>query len=222
MSPPTPNDAFLKPSTASTGASSPEYSQTSVSSGHKKSMLLHAVFESQPPTESPALTSSVPALKMHQIVAGFTKNHQKIKKSLSDIISDSIAPTAIISGIETNQTTASFIQDHTESQKLGVLSEKYPKTLKSAVPAPFNWDDDTGTLPIMPTFLQYPPHDLSCLCYTSKHPFSLLQCRCGHPKNQWNSQQCHSHPHSYPWHHSLMSSHPHTHSLTPLNWDSDP
>ena len=184
MSPPTPNDAFLKPSTASTGASSPEYSQTSVSSGHKKSMSLCAVFKLQPPTESPALTSSVPALETHQIVAGFTKNHQKIKKSLSDIISDSIAPTAIVSGIKASQTTAGFIQDHTKSQKLGVLSEKYPKTLKSAVPAPFNWDDDAGTLPIMPTFLQYPPHDLSCLRSTSKHPFSSLQCRHGHLKKK--------------------------------------
>jgi hypothetical protein len=74
----TPNDVISHLITLPTVASSP---LTPHLTEHQKSALSCADFESQPHTESPALTSIATALETHQLVPGFTKNHQKIEIS---------------------------------------------------------------------------------------------------------------------------------------------
>ena len=113
-------------------------------------------------------------------------------------------------------TTSYFAQNH---PKTTVFNKICPKT---PVSEPVNWGDEANTLPIVPTYPQYLPRDLSCLRSTTPHPFSSLQRRRSRPKKRWNTRYHHSHGH-YPgysytnrWHHS---SGPYAPSL---NWDQDP
>jgi hypothetical protein len=72
-----PNDATFRPLILSAAASS----QGPVVPGHEKNVLLRAVFDSKPPTESPVSTTIVSALENHSETASFMEKHQKDEKS---------------------------------------------------------------------------------------------------------------------------------------------
>ena len=136
-----------------------------------------------------------------------------LENSSPDTVSDAVAPTTVVSALETCQTAASLTQNR-------------PKTQQSPVFNRFNWGDDANTLPILstPQSSQHPPRDFSCLRSASTHPFSSLRRRRGHPKNRRNTQRsgCHgfSHPFSA-WNHSPTSLHTPFRAST-LDWNQDP
>jgi hypothetical protein len=74
----TPNNVVSQPPTPTTTAST---SQPPAVTGHEKSALLRAVFESQAPMGSPAPTTIVTALETRSATAGFMKKHQNIEKT---------------------------------------------------------------------------------------------------------------------------------------------
>jgi hypothetical protein len=90
-SPQSPNEAFLRPSTPLTSASSSLPPVTR----EEKSALLRAIFESQPPTESPVPTTNITGLETRPAMCGFMNIHPKLENSP---ISSKIAPESLISG----------------------------------------------------------------------------------------------------------------------------
>jgi hypothetical protein len=227
---PTPNDVFPRPTTLSRVASSPEDSQAPAGTGHKKSALLRANFESQTPTELPVPTSIVTALKTHPEKAGFMGKHKKIDISPISNQNHLELPKSPVSG--TTKPPASILEPSTGAaavlaskipSKTAEFSQKPPEMTDLHVLEHFDWADDANTLPISTTAPTKHPRDLSCLRSTSTHPFSSLRRKRGYPKNRWNTQ-CHSHHNYHPfptWH---RSSHLHTpfRVSNSLNWDQDP
>jgi hypothetical protein len=128
-SPPTPNDLVLQSPTSTTTASSSESLPTPVTphpSRHKKSAPLRAVSKSQLLIDSPASTTVVVDLKTRPEMARFIKNHQKLEfsrifaqtpivsgdlKSEDDVYS-SLAPSNIVTTLETRSETADFMENH--------------------------------------------------------------------------------------------------------------
>ena len=130
--------------------------------------------------------------KRNPEMAGFIENHQKIeylpiysKKSFNSYAPNITKPENNVIQANANPTAPKM---HSASAN---FIENYPKSKKSPVLESFNWADDAGALPIIPTLDQHPPRDLSCLRSNSPHPFSSLQRRHGHPKKRQYAQ-CHS------------------------------
>ena len=207
------NISVLRPTTSSTYASSSHLPAT----GHQKSEPLCAIFESQSPKALPAHPPIVTALKTNPEMAGFIEKRQKIeylpiysKKSFNSSAPNVTKPENNVIQANANPTAPKM---HSASAS---FIENYPKSKKSPILESFNWADDAGALPIIPTLDQHPPRDLSCLRSNSPHPFSSLQRRRGPKKRQY--AQRHGYGHHGHWHHSL---HPYTPSPS-LNWDQDP
>ena len=217
------NICALRPTTPSTYANSSHLPAT----GHQKSEPLCAIFESHSPKGSPKHTPIVTGLKTNPETADFIEKPQKIeylpissKKSFN-----SSAPSVIKPAIDVIQANVNRTGSKTHLASAGSM-ENYPKSKKSPVLESFNWADDANTLPVIPTFPQHPPRDLSSLRSTSMDPFLSLQRRHwhGHPKKRRNDPRRRR---SY-WHQSFPALHHSSRSHTPfrtlnsLDWDQDP
>jgi len=105
-----------------------------------------------------------------------------------------------------------------ESPLLPVQVSKPPIPITAS--APFNWADDTVSLPpIIPFIPLNQPRDLSSLCSSSKNPFSSLRRRHYYPKRQQIVPSCRytrSYPVHLPTHHTppILNNH--------LDWHHDP
>jgi hypothetical protein len=159
-SPPTSNDAFLIPSTLSTSASSSQDSQLPARTGHKKSALLRAIFESQLPTESPALTTIVTDIKTRPVTADFMENCQNIEKILiftqnppeplisislkrSDESRLSLAPTTVVTDLKVRSALARFAKNHQKVENPSFFNQNLRK---SAILCHFNWAINSESL----------------------------------------------------------------------------
>ena len=190
--------------------------------------------EISPPTiasKSPTPAPTTTALEMRLEITDYAQKLGKVENSahysknstnFGDFSSPTPSPFAHNS--TGSSTTITACETHPKSADFSQKHEKVEKSPNSDSEH-LNWGDDSGTLPITPTFPQNVPRDLSCLRSTSAHPFSSLRRRCSCPKKRWNTRYHHSHGH-YPgysytnrWHHS---SGPYTPSSTSLNWDQDP
>jgi hypothetical protein len=94
---------------------------------------------------------------------------------------------------------------------------------------PFNWAEDTASLPIQVVPRRLPPRDFSALRSSKPNPFSSLRRR-SNRFNYYSYQSRHRHSHSNfnsfrsPHHISFNTSEPHSHPKTHshLDWESDP
>jgi hypothetical protein len=161
-SPTTPNDAIFHPQTLPTCASSSQDLQALPNTGHEKRAYLHAVFESQLPTRSLALTTIISDFKTRSETASFIETHQKLENSpfftqkpseslvsggsnWEDNAESSPAPTTITSALETSSASADFIKNH---QK---IDQKHPKLPISAHFYLYNGTNSLPTQYISPT-----------------------------------------------------------------------
>ena len=244
---PTSNDAILHLPVTSRTASSPVTLLTPYCTGHEKSAPLCAVFESQAPTESLALTTIITALETCSETAGFTKSCQNVENShtftqnvpepivlgyskCAEDFYSSPAPTATITAFETRSAPADSTKNHQKIEISPISNKNHPK---STVSDHFNWADDVALPPISSTIPTKYPRDLSGLRSSSspKFPFSSLQRR----RRKFNKNQSHflNSKLQYHCHHTFPGSHfysrnPHYHSKprlplsVSLDWDQDP
>jgi hypothetical protein len=161
----TPNDDLLQPLTLKSTASSLQHPPNT---GHEKSVLLCAVFESQAPRESTEHTTIVPALKTRSETADFAKNRNKhektpiftrkppeptisVSKTSSVTSSNSAAPSPTPTAFKTQPTTPSFTKNHSKVEKAPIFAQKAPEPL---ILEHSNRENDAGLVPapyILPT-----------------------------------------------------------------------
>ena len=201
----------LTPSQTTTGPSSNLFEPINDAARVHATLATPYDIISCPLTSSTAASSSpLPATTRLEKGAGFGNGFEN---SQLNTVSDTMAFDGTVSGLESSSKVAGFAQEHSKTTIFNKIHPKMP------VSEPVNWGDEANTLPIVPTYPQYPPRNLSCLRSTTPHPFSSLRRRHNHPKKRQNTKCGYGHSHSYHWHHS---SHPYTPSHASLNWDRDP
>jgi hypothetical protein len=143
------NVIFHLPATTPTASSSP----IQYPNAHEKSALLRAIFESQPPTESPAPTAIVTDFKTRPESTDFIKNCLNIEKGLifaqkapepifsghsqcANNIDTSAAPSTISTGLEMRLEMATFMKNHKNHRKSPILGCFKGLDIAKSLPAP--------------------------------------------------------------------------------------
>jgi hypothetical protein len=161
-SPTNPTNVISQPLTSPAAANSSSTWATSHPPRHEKRAQSGAVFESQPPTESPAPSTIVKAFETRSETSGFTNIHKKVENSaiftqnsaqpfvssdskLEYDVDLSTEPTTIVSDLETPPATAGFTENSQKVEKSLVFPQK------SLVSGDLNLEYDVCSPPVPTT-----------------------------------------------------------------------